>query len=137
MLIRLFTFYDHMAKVLLIDDDQINNFTVEAVLETVDFIEEYEFKENGWDALEYLKQCEAEGCFPDLIFVDINMPEMDGHEFIERYEVLFWEQHPNTKVSMLSSSVSEADRKKSLSYSSVSEYAFKPLTREKLATLVR
>nr|WKN37658.1 response regulator [Tunicatimonas sp. TK19036] len=126
-----------MAKVLLIDDDEINNFTVEAVLETVGFIEEYEFKENGWDALDYLKQCEAKGAFPDLIFVDINMPEMDGHEFIERYEVLFWERHPNTKISMLSSSISEADRQKSLSYSSVSEYAHKPLTREKLETIVQ
>ena len=59
-----------MAKVLLIDDDEINNFTVEAVLATVRFIEKYEFKENGWDALDYLKQCETEGCFPDLIFVE-------------------------------------------------------------------
>ena len=126
-----------MAKVLLIDDDEINNFTVEAVLETVDFIEEYEFKENGWDALDYLRECEKKGIFPDLIFVDINMPEMDGHEFIERYEALFWGQHPNTKVSMLSSSLSESDRLKSLSYSSVSEYAYKPLTKEKLTIIMR
>ncbi|MEQ9437626.1 MAG: response regulator [Cyclobacteriaceae bacterium] len=126
-----------MAKVLLIDDDEINNFTVEAVLETVDFIEEYEFKENGWDALDYLQECERDNKFPDLIFVDINMPEMDGHEFIERYEAIFWEQHPATKVSMLSSSLSETDRQKSLAYSSVSEYAYKPLTKEKLTTIIQ
>ena len=126
-----------MAKILLIDDDEINNFTVEAVLENVEFIEHYEIKESGWEALEYLKQCEEDNNFPDLIFVDINMPEMDGHEFIERYEALFWKSHPTTKVSMLSSSVSEADRRRSLSYSSVSEYAFKPLTKEKLACLAK
>jgi len=126
-----------MAKVLLIDDDEINNFTVEAVLENVEFIERYEIKESGWEALVYLKECEQNGDFPDLIFVDINMPEMDGHEFIERYEALFWKNHTSTKVSMLSSSVSETDRRRSLSYSSVSEYAFKPLTKEKLAYIVR
>lgn len=125
-----------MARVLLIDDDEINNFTVEAVLENVCCIEHYEFKESGWDALDYLKQCEKNGNFPDLIFVDINMPEMDGHEFVERYEALFWKNHPATKVSMLSSSVSESDRRRSLSYSSVCEYAFKPLTKEKLVSIV-
>lgn len=126
-----------MAKVLLLDDDEINNFTVEAVLGSVKFIERYEIKESGWEALEYLKQCEENNDFPDIIFVDINMPEMDGHEFIERYEALFWKNHPATKISMLSSSVSEADRRRSLSYSSVSEYAFKPLTEEKLAYIVK
>jgi CheY-like chemotaxis protein len=126
-----------MAKVLLIDDDEINNFTVEAVLENVEFIERYVIKESGWEALAYLKQCEESDDFPNLIFVDINMPEMDGHEFVERYEALFWKNHPATKLSMLSSSVSEADRRRSLSYSSVSEYAFKPLTKEKLAYIVQ
>ncbi|MGD1893076.1 MAG: response regulator [Cyclobacteriaceae bacterium] len=126
-----------MAKVLLIDDDEINNFTVEAVLENVEFIERYEIKESGWEALDYLKQCEENDDFPNLIFVDINMPEMDGHEFVERYEALFWQNHPTTKISMLSSSVSEADRRRSLSYPCVSEYAFKPLTKEKLAYIAK
>ena len=124
-----------MVQVLLIDDDEINNFTVEAVLGKVDFIKGYEIKESGWEALDYLKRCEEEGQFPDLILVDINMPEMDGHEFVERYEAVFWQKHPTTKISMLSSSISESDRKKSMAYSSVSEYAFKPLTKEKLATI--
>ncbi|WKN41978.1 response regulator [Tunicatimonas pelagia] len=124
-----------MVRVLLIDDDEINNFTVEAVLGKVDFIKSYEIKESGWEALDYLRKCEEENHFPDLIFVDINMPEMDGHEFIERYEEAFWNKHPTTKISMLSSSISESDRKKSMAYSSVSEYAFKPLTKEKLTTI--
>ena len=129
--------YLYMVKILLIDDDEINNFTVEAVLDKVDFIRSYEIKESGWDALDYLKNCEENDNFPDLIFVDINMPEMDGHEFIERYEAIFWSNHPTTKISMLSSSVSESDRKKSMAYSSVSDYAFKPLTKEKLTVIAK
>ena len=126
-----------MAKLLLIDDDEITNFAVDAILSRVDSIESYEIKDNGWDALEFLKTCQGEGQFPDLIFVDLNMPEMDGFEFIERYEATFWAQHQNTKVNVLSSSISEKDRQRSLGYLCVSEYTYKPLTEKKLAEIVR
>lgn len=125
-----------MAKILLIDDDEINNFTVNAVLKRVGSIQNYAIKDNGWDALEYLKANDNKDTFPDFIFVDINMPEMDGFEFLERYEVMFWPQHPNTRISMLSSSVSERDRERALQFSSVCEYVCKPLTESKLVELL-
>ncbi len=125
-----------MAKILLIDDDEINNFTVDAILKQVDFINKYVIKDNGWDALGYLQSVEATDDFPDLIFVDINMPEMDGFEFIERYEAVFWVNHQHTKIKMLSSSMSEKDRSKALNFSCVSDYVFKPLTKNKLADLI-
>lgn len=125
-----------MAKILLIDDDEINNFTVDAVLKRVGSIQNYAIKDNGWDALEYLKANDNKDTFPDFIFVDINMPEMDGFEFLERYEVMFWPQHPNTRISMLSSSVSERDRERALQFSSVCEYVCKPLTESKLVELL-
>ncbi len=125
-----------MAKILLIDDDEINNFTVDAILKRVGFISNYVIKDNGWDALDYLKAVHDSTDFPDLIFVDINMPEMDGFEFLERYEVMFWSQHPHTKISMLSSSISERDRERALNFMSVSEYVYKPLTESKLAGLL-
>ena len=124
-----------MAKILLIDDDEINNFTVDAILKRVDFIDSYVIKDNGWDALDYLKHVSPEE-FPEMIFVDINMPEMDGFEFLERYEVMFWAKHKNTKISMLSSSISERDREKALNFMSVSEYMPKPLTASKLVDLL-
>lgn len=125
-----------MAKILLIDDDEINNFTVNAIFRQVDFINSYVIKESGWDALDYLKSVDKKDEFPDLIFVDINMPEMDGFEFVERYEAMFWPQHQNTKINMLSSSMSERDREKSLNFSCVTEYVYKPLTERKLAELL-
>ncbi len=123
-----------MAKLLLIDDDDITNFTVDAILSQVDAVESYEIKNNGWDALDFLNQCQNQ--FPDLIFVDLNMPEMDGFEFIERYEATFWKHHQQTRVNVLSSSVSEKDRQRSLGYQCVSEYTYKPLTEEKLENIV-
>lgn len=125
-----------MAKLLLIDDDEITNFAVDAILSRVNSVKSYEIKDNGWDALEFLKTRQGTSHFPDLIFVDLNMPEMDGFEFIERYEAIFWLQNQSTKINVLSSSVSERDRQRSLGYSCVSEYTYKPLTEKKLEEIV-
>ncbi|WKN32434.1 response regulator [Porifericola rhodea] len=125
-----------MTRVLVIDDDEINNFTVDAILSRTDFIHEYEIKDGGWSALEYLQQTEDSGTYPTLIFVDINMPEMDGYEFLERYEHKFWSKHKDTRVYMLSSSISEADKEKALSYDCIYEYITKPLSRTKLSKIV-
>lgn len=126
-----------MARLLLIDDDEITNFAVDAILSRVDSIESYEIKDNGWDALAFLQTCQKNNRFPNLIFVDLNMPEMDGFEFIERYEALFWSLYPQTKINVLSSSVSEKDRQRSLAFACVSEYTYKPLTEKKLAEIVQ
>ena len=126
-----------MAKLLLIDDDEITNFAADVILSRVKKIESYVIKDSGWEALEFLKNCQANNRFPDLIFVDLNMPEMDGFEFIERYEAIFWLQHQATRVNVLSSSVSEKDRERSLSYPCVSEYTYKPLTEQKLTAIFR
>jgi CheY-like chemotaxis protein len=125
-----------MARVLVIDDDEINNFTVDAILSRTDFVDEYEIKDSGWNALEYLQEAEDKQAYPDLIFVDINMPEMDGYEFLERYEHRFWNKHVGTRVYMLSSSISEADKEKALSYRCIYEYITKPLNRNKLSKII-
>lgn len=125
-----------MTRVLVIDDDEINNFTVDAILSRTDFVDEYEIKDSGWNALEYLQNAEEAQAYPDLIFVDINMPEMDGYEFLERYEHKFWNKHIDTRVYMLSSSISEADKEKALSYRCIYEYITKPLNRSKLSKII-
>lgn len=125
-----------MLRVLVIDDDHINNFTVGAMLKRVPFVDEYEITNGGAKALAFLKEVNQTEQFPTTIFVDINMPEMDGYEFLKHYEEDFMPNHKSTKVHMLSSSISEVDISKSLSYESVSEYVTKPLTRMKLKELI-
>lgn len=126
-----------MNRLLLIDDDEINNFTIEAMLSRIEFIDHFEIKDGGWPALQYLQEKDKISEFPDCIFVDINMPEMDGFEFLERFETEFWENHKNTRVFMLSSSNSDRDKQRALGFNCVQEFITKPLSRQKLSSLLQ
>jgi CheY-like chemotaxis protein len=125
-----------MTRVLIIDDDEINNFTLEAILERNAHVDSFEIQDGGISALEYLEQAEVSNDFPDLIFVDINMPEMDGYGFLDQYQSRYLGKHDSTRIYMLSSSVSELDKDRSLAYDFVSEYISKPLSRTKLEELI-
>jgi len=125
-----------MTRVLVIDDDEINNFTIEAMLERSAFVGGYEIQDGAQGALTYLEQADTDSSFPHLIFVDINMPEMDGYGFLDRYQPRYLEKYPDTRIYMLSSSISEQDKERSLAYPCVSEYITKPLSRVKLQELV-
>lgn len=125
-----------MTRVLILDDDEINNFTIEAMLQRTQFVDAYEIQDSGAGALEYLREAEASDAFPNHIFVDINMPTMDGYQFLNHYENKHWKKHPETNIYMLSSSISESDRERSLSFACVTEYITKPLSRSKLQELV-
>jgi CheY-like chemotaxis protein len=115
------------GKVLLIEDNEITNFLHKIVLKQagIDFVDEVL---NGLDACNYLeKSC------PDIIFLDINMPIMDGWEFLNEKQVR--ELCMNVKIAMLTSSPLPEDRKKAENYPSVIAYLEKPLTLEKIEEL--
>ncbi|WP_235923568.1 response regulator [Psychroflexus aurantiacus] len=113
-----------MKKVLLIEDDKITNFLSKEVLNRAGFTEVKETL-NGMEALRYLeKDC------PEIIFLDINMPVMDGWEFLAEREIK--ELCMNAKIFMLTSSGYPDDKIKASSYISVIDYFEKPLTEEKL-----
>ena len=107
-----------MKKVLLIDDDPINNFVNKKLIQRLfDDIEIVEFL----DAVSALKYLESNK--PDMIFLDINMPEMDGWAFLERYKKM----NEQTHVIILTTSIDPADRKRSEEYAFVEGFFIKPL----------
>jgi CheY-like chemotaxis protein len=125
-----------MNRLLLIDDDEINNFTIEAMLTRIDFVDQFVIKDGGIPALSYLQEAHKSGEFPNSIFVDINMPEMDGFEFLENFESSFFEAHPDTQVFMLSSSDSDKDKQRAMGFTCVREYITKPLSKKKLSYIL-
>lgn len=107
-----------MKKVLLIDDDAINNFVNKKLIQRfMDQVEIVEFLD-AHSALDYLNANE-----PDIIFLDINMPEMDGWAFLEEYSK--WEN--KAMVMILTTSIDPADRERSEKYPFVEGFFVKPL----------
>ena len=127
----------NINHLLLIDDDEVNNFLVEEILRETPLLGRFTVKLSGEEALTYLENCAEGSLFPDLILVDLKMPQMDGFEFVEHYEQQFKAAHPQTQLMMLTSSLREADKQQALSYPTVRNFLNKPLDDQKLQTIAK
>ncbi len=101
----------------------------QVIIKHAKFAEEVLAKTSVQDALDYLKWSKASGEIPEVIFLDLNMPEMDGWDFIDAFKKL---NLSDTKVVILTSSISANDKNKAHSYSEISAYIAKPLSPEVL-----
>ena len=127
---------DFKINLLVIDDDDINIFIIKKIVEKTGFAVNMTAKTNGQLAIEYLEEIANDlEKSPHLILVDINMPVLNGWEFIEAYEKM------NVKKAvdmyMLSSSVYENDIEKAKTYNVVKGFISKPLSIDRLVDLFR
>ncbi|MES2731289.1 MAG: response regulator [Bacteroidota bacterium] len=118
-----------LKNILLIDDDSISNILTKLHLQRLDITEEVQIVTNGQEGLDYLKK----QCSPELILLDINMPVMDGFEFLEQFVDLPLTDKPI--IVMYTSSSDPKDIKKAESFH-VAGYINKPFTREKLYAIL-
>lgn len=122
-------------NLLVIDDDDINIFIIKKIVEKTGLNINMVSKGNGQQAIDYIKDSIANPeQFPNLMLIDINMPIMNGWEFIEAYQMLNIQQ--SVDMYILSSSVYENDIEKTKSYTSVKGFISKPLSIERLKELV-
>jgi len=127
---------DIKINLLVIDDDEINIFIIKKIVARTGYAVDMISKNNGQQAIDYLNEVvKNDGQFPQLILVDINMPLMNGWEFLVAYEQL--DLPVNTHMYMLSSSVYENDIEKAKSYKIVNGFISKPLSLERLTELLR
>jgi CheY-like chemotaxis protein len=125
--------------ILLVDDDEPTNFLNKMILEDVNCAETVEVAESGQSALRYLENASENGSpsSPDLIFLDINMPAMNGWEFLEQYSNLDQQRKANVVIVMLTTSLNPDDRAKANKMPDVSGFETKPLTPEKLQSILK
>ncbi|WMJ72834.1 response regulator [Cytophagaceae bacterium ABcell3] len=118
--------------VLLVDDDYVSNFIADHLLQKFKVCENVVFCRNGDEALRYLREAEH---FPELIFLDINMPVMDGFEFIDSFQHYNMDKN-KTRIIIYTSSFSEKDINilKNIGFN---DYIIKPLNEEKLMNILK
>jgi len=118
-------------KILLVDDDETNHFLTQRILKRIEIEAEVLLAKHGLEALEIVKEvCQREQC-PELILLDINMPVMNGFEFLEELQKSSDLSSAPLKIVLLSSSTHQLDLALALQYP-VIDFVEKPLTPEKL-----
>ena len=126
--------------VMLIDDCEIENCINGTIIKKTGFAENIYKHSGAVSSLEFLKNLEmltgsSHKLLPTYIFLDINMPALDGFQFLDEFNNLSTSLKEEVKIVMLSSSANPIDIKKASSYKQVVKFIQKPLTKEALNNL--
>jgi len=123
-----------IKKVCIIDDDPIFVYGGKILLNRTQFCDEVVVFTNGLDAFDYISTLSLDSdSLPDVILLDINMPVMNGWEFLEVYSAL--QCATKIPIFIVSSSVDPSDIDKASTFKSVYSFISKPLGREDLASI--
>jgi CheY-like chemotaxis protein len=125
-------------NVMLVDDNEIDNLINQKMIEAAEICDNIFLHSGAKGALEFLKNIEKlnskgeDGYLPDLIFLDIDMPLMDGFQFLDEFEKLSDSVKNHCKIVMLTSSLNPQDMSKAKKNKFVIKYLNKPLTQDSL-----
>jgi CheY-like chemotaxis protein len=120
--------------VLLIDDNEDDNYYHELILREAGAAQQIQIAETGNSALDFLQETSTA---PELIFLDINMPRMNGWEFLERYKKLKIDQKANVIIIMLTTSLNPEDARKAKTIPEIDDFESKPLTSEMIKKIMK
>jgi two-component system nitrate/nitrite response regulator NarL len=123
-------------KTVLIDDSDIDLFIQRRFLEVYNFSRHLVSYKSAEEALNWLKNINGEAP-PDIIFLDLNMPEVDGFSFLKSFNTLPESVRTNSKIVVLTSSNSSKDREQVFENKSVIQFITKPLKQSDIEELQR
>lgn len=122
-----------LSCIMLIDDNDDDNFYHKLIINEAHAASHIEVAENGFQALEYLTNCRR---YPQLIFLDINMPAMNGWEFLEEYKKLDAARMNDIVIIILTTSMNPADEQKAREQKLVQGFETKPLDEKMLKRII-
>jgi len=126
---------------MLIDDNEIDNLINQKMIEASNIADNIFIHTGARSAIEFLKNIEKleksgnADLLPEVIFLDIDMPLMDGFQFLDEFEKLAEGTKDRCSIVMLTSSINPQDVNKSKKYAYVKKYINKPLSQENLEKL--
>jgi CheY-like chemotaxis protein len=125
--------------VMLIDDNEIDNLINQKMIESADIATHIYVHTGAKSGIEFLRNIdkveESEKILPEVIFLDIDMPLMDGFQFLEEFEKLSDLIKNKSRIVMLTSSLNPQDVNRSKKYPYVKQYINKPLSHDSLMKL--
>ena len=122
----------------IIDDDQVYVFGLKKLIEFSNFCKNVMVFANGEEGLKYLTPLVANAeMLPDVILLDINMPVMDGWEFLEEFIKIKHKLAKNITIYMVSSSIQQSDIDRAKACTEVSDYIVKPIKLDDLKRIMQ
>jgi CheY-like chemotaxis protein len=129
--------YRAKVNVLLIDDDAIYQFVSCKTLEATGHANKIKVCSNGEEAYRFLEEnMDNADELPDVILLDVNMPVMNGWQFLDAYQSLKPNLSKEIHIFLVTSSMNDQDKEYSKRYNCVQDYIVKPLAREKISEIL-
>ncbi len=120
-----------IKNIIIVEDDPISRLLIKTLVNKNYNVDQNDTFLNGEEAINYIKnRAELQEELPDIILLDINMPVMDGWEFLE--EIARVEKAKAIPIVMLTSSIDAEDEARSKTYNNVIGYYYKPLNKQSL-----
>lgn len=127
----------NLYNICVIDDDSIYQFTISKTIEIHNLAKKIILFSDGEEALDFLvRNLDQSENLPDIILLDINMPIMDGFQFMEEYIKIMPRVGKKIVIYMVSSSVDSSDIERAERISEISDYIIKPIEPGKLISIV-
>lgn len=127
-----------LKTVLLVDDDNMTNYLHQRVISKAELCAEVKVAKNGQEGIDKLIEMNQELASKNetvVVFLDLNMPILDGWGFLKEYENLKDKLNFDIKIFVLSSSINPDDKARAEENQYVAQYIYKPLTTTSLQTL--
>jgi CheY-like chemotaxis protein len=126
-----------MKKLIFIDDNPLDHFILKRILTRYNLDYEVNCTENGKEVIKFLqKHKDNPESLPDIILLDLYMPNFDGWECLEKIQKICSKLTKPVKTYILSSSINPQDIQHAKQYDCVRSFIFKPITKEMLERLI-